>query len=175
MNRYLASVTFMLVSSIFIPGFGFAMLENSIGADAATNTTNTSAGDTDTNGVNTTGTESPDHNGSIVLLSQKLKKGIGSYNHLVGEVKNIGNDTAQFVKIGLTTYDKNGGVLGTDDTYAKAQTLKASQKSAFDMVSPKDNFEGMDSYQLYLQWDNPDGSEGYIENAQIFKINETQH
>ncbi len=76
--------------------------------------------------------------------------------------------------IGLTTYDKNGGVLGTDTAYARADTLNPNQKSAFDMLSPKDNFDGMDSYQLSLQWDNLDGTEGYVENAQLHKINGTK-
>ena len=39
----------------------------------------------------------------IVLLSQRLKNGNGEYNNIIGQVKNIGNDTADFVKIGLTT------------------------------------------------------------------------
>ena len=48
----------------------------------------------------------------VVLLSHRLKKGAGDYNDVIGQVKNIGSDTVEFVKIGLTVYDKNGDVVG---------------------------------------------------------------
>ena len=101
----------------------------------------------------------------IVLLSQRIKNG----NDIIGQVKNIGNDTADFVKIGLTTYDKNGDVLGTDFTYASVQTLNPNQKSSFDMLSPKDNFIGMNNYELSLHWRNSDGTDGYVDNAKAYK------
>ena len=106
----------------------------------------------------------------IVLLSQKLKKASFGYRDLVGQVKNIGNDTASFVRIDLTTYDKNGDVSGTDSTYATANTLKPNQKSTFQLMTSADNFKGMDHYELSLQWRNPDFTEGYVENAQVYKI-----
>ena len=89
---------------------------------------------------------------------------------MVGQVKNIGNDTASFVRIDVTTYDKDGGVLGTDFTYASANTLKPNQKSSFELSSSSDNFKGMDYYELSLQWKNPDFTEGYVENAQVYEI-----
>lgn len=106
----------------------------------------------------------------IVLLSQKLKKS-SSYHNLVGQVKNIGNDTAQYVRIDATIYDKNGDVIGTDFGFATSKTLKPNQKSSFDLLS--DDFKGMDHYEISLQWRNPDFSEGYTENAQIYETNKT--
>jgi hypothetical protein len=108
-----------------------------------------------------------------VLLSQKLKKGSFGYRDLVGQVKNIGNDTAESVKIVLDTFDKNGDIIGTDYTYATANTLEPNQKSSFDLSSQSENFKGMDHYEISLQWNNPDFSEGYVENAQIYKSNST--
>src|SRR5438093_11418737 len=67
---------------------------------------------TDTNSSNF-GSSSSSENADIVLLSQKLKKASFGYRDLVGQVKNIGNDSAESVKILLTVYDKNGGVIGT--------------------------------------------------------------
>ncbi|MDW0200086.1 MAG: FxLYD domain-containing protein, partial [Nitrososphaeraceae archaeon] len=125
----------------------------------------------DGNGTNTlnfssNSTSSPDSGAAeILLLSQKLKKASFGYRDLVGQVKNIGNNTASFVRIDLTTYDKNGDVLGTDSTYATANTLKPNQKSTFQLMTSADNFKGMDHYELSLQWRNPDFTEGYVENA----------
>ena len=105
----------------------------------------------------------------LVLLSHKLKKGEGDYNDIIGQVKNIGSDTLEFVKIGISVYDKNGDIVGTDSTYAESSTLEPNQKSSFDILSPKDNFDGMDSYELSLSWQTPDGSDKYVDNAPIYK------
>lgn len=113
----------------------------------------------------------PTRNEDIVLLSQRLKEGDGDYNDIVGQVKNIGTDTVEFVKIGLTVYDKNGDVVGTESTYTDATTLKPNQKSSFDIMSTKDNFDGMESYELSLQWRGSDGTDEYVDNAQINKEN----
>jgi len=114
--------------------------------------------------------QSPENgNASIVLLSQRLKQGSGGYNDIIGQVKNIVSDTVEFVKIGLTVYDENGDVIGTDFTYSSPDTLKPSQKASFDLLSEKDNFKGMKNYELSLQWRDADGTDQYIENAQLFR------
>ncbi len=105
----------------------------------------------------------------LVLLSQRLKKGNGD-NHIVGQVKNMGLGTVKFVKMGLTVYDKNGDVIGTDSTYAETTTLEPSQKSSFDIFSNKD-IDSMDSYELSLQWQGSDGRDQNVENASIYKMN----
>lgn len=106
----------------------------------------------------------------VVLLSQRLKKGDGDNNDIIGQVKNIGSDTVDFVKIGLTVYDKSGDVVGTDSTYSTASTLEPGQKSSFNMISNKENFDGMDSYELSLQWQDSDGKDQYVENAPLYKV-----
>jgi hypothetical protein len=114
-------------------------------------------------------TASDNGSAAMVLLSQRLKTGTGGNNDIVGEVKNLGNDTAKRVRIDLTTYDNNGDVIGTDFTYSTVDTLKASQKSSFDLLSSKDNFINMKNYELSLQWRNSDGTDEYVENAQVHK------
>ena len=109
------------------------------------------------------------NNAEIVLLSQKLKKASSGYRDLIGQVQNIGNDTATSVKIGLNVYGKDGGVIGTDTTYAEADALKPGQKSTFSFFTSADNFKGMSYYELTLEWDNSDSTQGYVENAQIYK------
>jgi hypothetical protein len=110
----------------------------------------------------------------VVLLSHRMKKGSGDYNDIIGQVKNIGSDTVEFVKIGLTVYDNNGDVVGTDSTYADSATLKPNQKSSFDIISTKDNFSGMKNYELSLQWRDSNGEDQYIDNAQIYRDNSTK-
>jgi len=73
----------------------------------------------------------------VVLISQRLKIGDGDYNDIVGEVKNVGNDTAKRVRIDLTTYDNNDGVIGTDYIFSTVDTLKAGQKSSLICHHPK--------------------------------------
>lgn len=131
-------------------------VEISIPCPAGQNPSNTTA----------TSTESNNSPANVTLLSQRLKIGSSGYNDVIGQVKNVGNDTAESIKIGLTTFDKNGEILGTDFGYANAQTLLPNQKSSFDISSQKDNFIGMRNYELSIQWSNSDGTEGYIDNAQ---------
>jgi len=108
-------------------------------------------------------------NAYIVLTSQKFKKSSSDYRDLIGQVKNIGNGTAEWVKILMTFYDKNGDVLSTEFNYAEVKTLHPGQKSTFTKMISKDDIQGMDYYEIGLQWNNPDGTEGYIESAQIYK------
>ena len=104
----------------------------------------------------------------VVLLSQRLVWGNDDYNDIVGQVTNIGSDSVELVRIGLTVYDKNGDVVGTDSSFAEATTLEPNQKSSFDIHSNKDNFDYMESYLLSLQWKTSDGSKRYIDDVQIY-------
>jgi len=149
-------------------GNGFESAELAYGQFYETNSSDLSS--------NSTSGQTDDSNAAeIVLLSQKLKKASFGYRDLVGQVKNIGSESAESVNILLTVYDKNGGVIGTDSTYADASTLKPGQKSTFKFFTSSDDFKGMDHYDLSLEWGNPDGSQGYVENAKIYKPNTTAY
>lgn len=104
----------------------------------------------------------------VVLLSQRLVWGNDDYNDIVGQVRNIGSDSVELVRIGLTVYDKNGDIVGTGSSYAEATTLEPNQKSSFDIHSNKDNFDDMESYVLSLQWKTSDGTKQYVENVQVY-------
>lgn len=158
--------TIILTLLLFTGASGFFSTDLTYGQFFETNSSDFSS--------NSTSDETEDSNAAdIVLLSQKLKKSSFGYRHLVGQVKNVGNDTADFVKIVLDTFDKNGDVIGTDYTYTTARTLKPDQRSSFDLSSDSQNFKGMDHYEISLQWDNSDGTEAYVENAKIYKSNNT--
>jgi ElaB/YqjD/DUF883 family membrane-anchored ribosome-binding protein len=69
-------------------------------------------------------------------------------------------------------YDKNGGVIGTESTYADVDLLKPGQKSTFKFFASADDFKGMDHYELSIEWQNhKDSSQGYLEKAKIYKDN----
>jgi len=126
----------------------------------------------ETNGTdssNSTLNSTSSENADIVLLSQKLKKASFGYRDLVGQVKNIGGDDAESVVVRFTAYDKDGGVIGTDYTYADVDTLKPDQKSTFKIMLSTDDVKSMDHYEISLEWSNPDGSQGYVENAKIYE------
>ena len=65
-------------------------------------------------------------------------------------MKNLGSDTLEFIKIGVSVYDKNGALVGTDSTYAESSTLEPNQKSAFDIFSSKDNFVALQNFMNNL-------------------------
>jgi hypothetical protein len=132
-------------------------------SDARSNTTNSSKFS-----LNSTSSENSNVSG-LVLLSQKLNNASFGYRVLEGQVKNIGNDSAKSVVVTLTVYDKNNGIIGTQYTYPHVRTLKPDHKSTFKMTASIDNFKGMEYYKITLEWKKPDGSKGYVENAQIYK------
>jgi hypothetical protein len=134
-------------------------------ADSEENESNTNV----TGTSNVTSTDSESDSPQIVLLSQKLKNAFFGYRDLIGQVKNVGNDTAESIQIHLSVYDKSGGIIGSEYTYADVNSLKPGQKSAFTIMSDSDNFKGMDYYELALEWSNPDSSQDYVENVQIYE------
>ena len=106
----------------------------------------------------------------IIVTSHKyIKNNDSSFDHLVGQVKNVGNGSAKSVKLIFTYYDSNGDVIGTDDLYIDAEKLNPGQKAPFSELRDKSNRSEMAYYEIALKWDNPDGSEKYVENAQILK------
>lgn len=113
-------------------------------------------------------TESSNATG-MVLLSQKLNNASFGYRVLDGMIQNKGNDTAKYVIVKLTVYDKNNSIVGSQFTYPHVRTFRPDLKSTFKMTSSIDNFKGMKYYEISLEWKKTDGSQGYLENAKIFK------
>jgi hypothetical protein len=118
--------------------------------------------------LNSTTSENSNVSG-LVLLSQKLNNASFGYRVLEGQIQNKGNDTAKSVVVRLSVYDKDKGVIGSEFTIPHVHTLKPNHKSSFKMTSSIDNFKGMEYYEICLEWKKPDGSNGYVENAKIYK------
>ena len=101
----------------------------------------------------------------VILLSHKLKKGDRfGLTHLIGQIKNVENNTVENVEIGLTGYDKNGDVTITKSAFTEPKIIKPNQRATFDNPSFTEAYKEVQSYQLSLKW-NSNGAEQYIENA----------
>ena len=135
---------------------------------------NSETNDTNSSKFSSNSTSSENYTvAGIVLLRQKLNNASFGYRVLEGQIQNKGNDIAKSVIVTLTVYDKNKGIIGTQFTYPHLRTLKPNLKSTFMMTSSNDNFKGMEYYVISFQWKKPDGSQGYVENAKIYKQNKT--
>jgi hypothetical protein len=138
--------------------------DNSDTKNNITNSSNFSSNSTSSENTNDSG---------IVLLSQKLNNASFGCRVLAGQIQNIADYTAKSLIVRLTTYDKDRGVIGSEFTYPHLQNLKPNLKSTFKMTTSMDNFKGMEYYKISLEWKKPDGSQGYVENAKIYKANTT--
>ena len=69
--------------------------------------------------------------------------------HLVGEVMNLGEQTANFVKVVATFYNSNGEVVGQSFTYTKNSDIYPGQYSTYEIVENLFS-EKATSYQLYV-------------------------
>src|SRR4249919_2924620 len=101
----LATITLTFV--LFIGGVQFQNADFAYGqffdkSDTKSNITNSSK-------LSLNSTTSKSNVSGLVLLSQKLNNASFGYRVLQGQIQNKGNDTAKYVVVRLTVYDKNKG------------------------------------------------------------------
>jgi hypothetical protein len=116
--------------------------------------------------VNENSNEDSDATAKIILTKIKYRSDRFS-DDIVGQVKNVGNGTANSVQIIFTYYDKKGEVIGSDSARVDQDTLKPGQKSPFSEMVDEETGDDMKAYEISLSWENSDGSEEYAENVQI--------
>jgi hypothetical protein len=68
---------------------------------------------------------------------------------IVGEVKNMGNDSADSVEVFASTYDKNGEIIEQNAINYTVGELKAGQKSSFNLTAPSDKFGNISDYAVH--------------------------
>ena len=102
----------------------------------------------------------------IILIEQKYKSDRFTDN-IIGKVKNIGNGTAEFIQLTFNLYNKQGGLIGTEFTYSDPDTLKPGQKAPFNMFIDEKTGDKVEAFEVSLTWNNPDGTEEYIENVDV--------
>lgn len=100
-------------------------------------------------------TDFPDDDSSPVEVSviSAKKDIIGSY-HVRGEIRNIGNDTLQFVKVTAHFYDANNQPVGaTSCCYADPTDIEPGHTSTFDSFAMKGDLSATpSSYRLSFDW-----------------------
>lgn len=72
---------------------------------------------------------------------------------VVGEVKNVGDGSAEYVKCVVTWYSDSGEMLGTDYSYTYLDVIAAGERSPFKVMS-SDNDMNVGEVRLQLQWDD---------------------
>lgn len=102
----------------------------------------------------------------IILTKIKYRSDKFS-DDISGQIMNVGNGTSESIKVIFTYYDKNGNVIGSDYSYANQDNLKPGQKSPFSQMINEEIGDDMEAYEVSLSWQNSDGSEEYLENAQL--------
>ncbi len=109
--------------------------------------------------------------GKIILTSHKYSKTPEDevFDELPGQVKNIGNGTAEDVSIIFTYYDNSGNAIGNDNTRIYADILQPGQKSSFLGWREISKTPEMAYYEIALSWYDSDGSQQYIENVEVTK------
>jgi hypothetical protein len=91
------------------------------------------------------------------------------FDELPGQVKNIGNGTAEDVSIIFTYYDNSGNAIGNDNTGIYAQILNPGQKSSFLGLREVSKSPDMTYYDISLSWYNSDGTQEYIQDVNVTK------
>ena len=106
----------------------------------------------------------------IILTGQNyIENEDSNYDDINGQVKNIGNGTAESIKITFTFYDSNGNMVGTHYTYIDVEKLNPGQKAPFSITIDKTEIQNRAQYEISLSWYNADGTEDYIEDVNVTK------
>lgn len=116
--------------------------------------------------VNQNDNEDSDSVAKIILTKIKYRSDRFS-DDIAGQLKNVGNGTAESIQIIFTYYDKKGEVIGSDYVYANQDFLKLGQKSPFNQMVDEETGDDIEAYEVSLSWQNSDGSEEYAENVQV--------
>jgi hypothetical protein len=116
--------------------------------------------------VNQNDNEDSDSVAKIILTKIKYRSDRFS-DDIAGQLKNVGNGTAESIQIIFSYYDKKGQVIGSDYVYANQDFLKPGQKSPFSQMVDEEIGDDMKAYEVSLSWQNSDGSEEYAENVQV--------
>lgn len=61
------------------------------------------------------------------------------YYYVEGILKNIGNKTADFVKVKIISYDVNDKLVSLNDTYADPYTIAPNQEATFQVMVEQDS------------------------------------
>ena len=102
------------------------------------------------------GTDYPDdnHNAVEVHTTTAKKDILGDY-HIKGEIKNLGKEAIQYVKVTGHFYDSNNQIVGvTSCCYTDPTDIEPGHTATFDSFAEKDELSGKPSnFRLSYNWD----------------------
>lgn len=115
---------------------------------------------------NSTETTNDENIAKIILTKIKYKSDKSSHN-LLGQITNVGNETAQKVRVLLSYYDKENFYIDRGYVSPEIDTLEPGQKSAFNIMIYETTADKMETYKVSFKWSHPDGSKGNAEDVEI--------
>jgi len=94
-----------------------------------------------------------DVNAIEVHVTVAKKDSIGSY-HIKGEIKNLGQDTLQYVQVTGHFFDDNNQTVGvTSCCYTEPSDIEAGHTATFDSFAVKDDVSGKpNTFRLSFDW-----------------------
>jgi hypothetical protein len=101
-------------------------------------------------------TDDPDDNPNAVEVhTTTAKKDILGDYHIKGEIKNLGKEALQYVKVTGHFYDSNNQIVGiTSCCYTDPTEIEPGHTATFDSFAEKDEFSGKpETYKLSYDWD----------------------
>lgn len=90
---------------------------------------------------------SPKPLGLEILSHSSYIDSIG-WMHVVGEIKNIGTETANYVKVIATFYDEAGKVVAAEFTFSDPSDIEPGQKAPFEILLSDERASYAASYEL---------------------------
>lgn len=90
---------------------------------------------------------SPKPLGLEILSHSSYTDSIG-WMHVVGEIKNIGSGTANYVKVIATFYDETGKVVAAEFAYSNPSDIEPGQKAPFEILLSDERAPYVASYEL---------------------------
>ena len=101
-------------------------------------------------------TDFPNDNSSAIKVDVTTAKKdiIGAY-HVKGEIKNLGQDSLNYVQVIAHFYDSANQTVGvTSCCYANPTDIEPGHTATFDSFATKDDMSGTPkSYRLSFEWD----------------------
>ena len=114
----------------------------------------------------TNANKKPNAVAKIILTDIKYKSEKFSDN-ILGQVTNVGNETAEKVRVLLSYYDRQNFLIDTGYVSPEQDTLEPGQNSRFNIRVMEDIGDDMEAYKISFKWSHPDGSKGTADDVQV--------
>jgi hypothetical protein len=109
-----------------------------------------------------------DNNAVAKIILTKIKYKSDKFSdHILGQLTNVGNETAEKIRVLLSYYDKKNFLIDTGYVSPEIDTLEPGQKSGFNIMVGEETGDDMEAYKISFKWTHPDRSPGHAKNVEI--------